>query len=325
MINHLMLCILPSIVIVAVSSGDADNTVIAEHCDTMQFSGRKYSLSDLRFVYHREGELLVELSSKQSRLLESVCGGDGKDLFSKYGSKGKLPLSVQRRVFRQLPESAGDRFAVLLFPGRASMQGRLTGLSLWPAGDGGYKGFLGVLSTPHDVGPLGCIYMRPCGVAFPCAPVLKVTDGSSGDVRDASERRLLLEQARGKWGDKSIELLHIEKVDVSQAQVRGYVGSFVDESRVVRLFVVYRNGEECAVLEFPEGEYTDEGFLLLEDPRRDYDLTPGDSNVYILPDLDGNGHVEIFVQSTISQVFSIEDDPCGRAHIDLVRFSYCGP
>jgi hypothetical protein len=327
--------------------------------DTEAMFSPKISLDRLRFVYHWETGLFMELKDEQAALLDEFLitfpdvGPDTHAPFLK--DEERLTTDQQQFLAERIPEKIGGRYCVY-FPDQTSAAlYQLSEYALKPTGDGGFRGFLGKL-TP-TAGPVAEVEAPSQGewpgltaVAF----LSNTTPSKPAPVSEPVTDTATLESIRMKL-DKVKELRNQDLYECSKfylsypdsvgylAKVHGEIGwTESGEASLQReishpsyLFCLARVENGYRLVPFPQDSmFPAEPFGGLMIEVSDYpganDLSPGNTKVYVLPDLDGDGSSEMLIDTTVMQLFRFmkkenELNLSAEWAIELVMESYFGP
>lgn len=290
---------------------------------TLEYFSPKVDLGELRFVFHRNGRLFVELSLPQEMLLDSfVASGRTVPPFLEHGGMCEdLPPNDQEYVFRNIPEARGQKYSVLFYESSHCETRTLSGLTLYPTGDGGFRGFLGVLDgRAPEPKLIGDDYL--VGLAFNSDTPAKARRMPAGEI-DESRRAAIARFVRRRLCAVDLALLD---QSVQSPKFREWVEIFVEyptlratlvvveftkleferERHIKYLFCVLEQAEGFALIPFTQSpRHAFDAGLYYQDDGGQTDVTPVCSELFVLPDIDGNGAHELLVVSTISQLFQL--------------------
>jgi len=313
--------------------------------DTLGFFSPKVDLHELRFVFFYSGRLFVELSENQEMLLDRLKATYPSFSIEDHGFMADdLSPEHQKFVFQNIPEAVGDKYSVLYLKSLRSEGRTLSGIALYPTGDGGFRGFLGLLKGTMDQGDrIGDRLV--VGLAFKSAKKASAKQMHSDEIgqeRKSAITKFIHSRLVGtdprfvRWAGIYVEYPSIQGVATVVELMSARYGR-----RIKYLFCVIEgqdNPEGLLIVPFKESPGVlgteERGSLCFEDPGGETDTTPGKSELFILPDLDGDGANELLVVSTVSRLFQMAremlfDDKTGTHReqylMKEIRSVYFGP
>lgn len=319
--------------------------------DTLEFFTPKIDLGNIRFAYACRRDPKIELSNEQVMLQAGFEERFPKLKREKLTEQEyeevteMLSRRQQRFVFDRITEWRGQRYC-LFFPDRLELGlFRLEGIALKPTGDGGLYGFWGRLKHVagadfREAGPADY-----CGqpLAFPCHTLRGHARPMHKEIADPNSFSALLPTISEHSELEAPLILKCTEFYLKYPSEKGYLvhvqGDKIDgDSRYQQtvLYCLAKIGAGFQLVPFPDdgmtGSEKDGGWLLdMAKEGPSYDLTPYDSKVYVLPDMDGDGGCEIYVVSTVSSVFRVVQEGYSyktkewHHRIKLVTETYFGP
>jgi hypothetical protein len=357
--------VLVAIMSVGIVGGGLGGIADAEDSrSTLEFFSPKIDLSCIRFVYQWDTGFYVELSNEQSMIKDDFTAAFPDlsfeacdDLF--YGNK-QMTKKQKRYLQDHIPETLREQYAVY-FPGiRQTGVFNLSAFLPKPRGAAGSHGFFGKLearkgTVPPTLPKDGDIGRDVTALAFPCnvtPGIAKAMDEPVTDPETIVRVAQVLSRVE-EFKEQSVyecRRIYFEYPDVKGyiAHVRGAITAMPFNSDGTPLpektytyhpsylfcLVDFNGTLELAPFEKEDSvEYADYGGLMIEigdDDGPACDTTPWNTRVHVLPDLDGDRACELFIDTTVAQIFRIEhryDSTKKKFYraLVLVQSSYYGP
>ncbi len=267
----------------------------------------KTPLSEVRFVLCNEGRLFTELTEEYDKVLEPFVESDSDlALLDEGFMNTRLDRSIQDRVFASIREKAGDVYSVLLLDGFICRSNTLRGTAVISSGDG-YRGFVGALDEyPRELTWRGSD-RQVCGLSF------KGTVGILGGIAPSkpSPRSDDDEIVREACSFLSLSNGHLQftwDVYCRFPNDKGVLAVVRDNSTGNEfLQPMMKSGSTWLPLSMKRttGEEYGNFEYLTANPQSGFYMTA--PQLFVLPDIDGNGADEILVTSEIVNIlFSIE-------------------
>ena len=310
---------------------------------TLKYSSPKVALRDLRFVFSEKGRLFVEFMHSQWMVADALIEAHPEFSYDDHERMADvLPVEAQRFVFQHIPETLGDEYNVF-FPKSFEWQRRaLSGVALHPF----WQGFMGVLSGAapegsrcrEDYGFAPLIV----GLAFRSAKEALARQMPHDAISEARKSRIagfITKKLAGgdpeflPWVDISVArpkfIKWIEifigypnvKAVLTVVEVNNAPNTAGGETAQYLFCILERKGGPV-IVPFDQGaeQAVIGGALLYEDEETD--TSPRDSELFILPDLDGNGGEELLVVSTVSALFTIVSTEDTFREVDERKVKY---
>lgn len=282
---------------------------------TIAQNARPSKLERLNWVYESEGVVAVELPG-------------GREALEKYFNETNTPHPVappqhfklppnhpmNERALALVKPNLGDSYCVIP-AGRTEVES----LSLTGAGNGGVTGFVGILEEPAE--PVESKWFRPIGIALQhedCefeTEELSIPEDAHDSLKTFARDELLADRLN------RVVPFYIDRPNRLGALLNL---TFADRDVLIGAF---QNAEGAwKSIPFPAPVVPDPNGFVLENPEGENDVAPHDSAVYMMPDIDHNGTNEIFIQSTVSFLFTLTFNETGAPNgFKTVNSAYVGP
>ena len=281
---------------------------------TLYYSRPKVSLDFVRFVYNQNRcELSADFEYVRT-LLQKLCPDADVD---RTDGEEIDPACVER-LYGLLEINPAAPGPILMLESKSVVTSRMTSI-VHADSAAYYYGLAGVLELPLS-NRTGGHADRPIALIFPTIRELKL---NWGHVRDIPVSGSPLDM-QSFPESKGMELASLSAFFEDIPLAKGYIGTLKKDDGQIFVFVMQNMGGAFRFVPFPNPEFSEPPFELVNGALSYNDTTPKDSTIHVLPDLDGNGQAEILIVSTGTALYSIERYQNEAPRMKSARFFYNG-
>lgn len=297
----------------------SDDDSIFQTITTMQFKAAA-ELEDIAFVYGYEGATAVALP-------------DGSNALKTYLKEFSLarPVDMPRhfappedermrnRAIELVQPNIGDSYCVVFTNPATAETLSFANIGFMPDGGGGVSGFVGILENPEE--PVQNEWLRPIGIALhreECdfeTDELSIPENARESLKTFAKDELLADR-----------LNRVTPFYIDRPNRMGALLNLTFADRDVLIGAFQNEHGAWTPIPFPTPVVPDANGFVLENPDGANDVAPYDSAVYVMPDVDHNGANELFIQSTVSFLFTLTFNEAGTPNgFKIVNSAYVGP
>ncbi len=296
----------------------AEDTTVYSDTTVIQ-NANASSLADLRFVHNHAGIITVSLPDGDTAY-QSFAKEFGLGPWPTLDYFRPMPDEKHRaRAIEMVDAEIDDSYCVIAGTMSQVHRLKLVDFACMPDGGGGVSGFIGVLERPDE--PLESVPYRPIGLALQRERCEFATE----ELSFSTAFRAGLESYVNQQLRPEV-LLRAYPFCIAGPDMLGALLHVQFGEREI-LVAAYRDAEGVfKPIQMPTPVVPDQHGLVLENPSGENDVAPHDSKVRVMPDVDRNGTSEVFIQSQVSFVLTLEKNERGMpTRFATVMQSYIGP